>query len=110
MRVVPWHRQVFDGVEVEVDDGDAPDRPMTGYARGFAMIFFLYGCDGFPADEVQTPALNDLVDNGIELERNYVHMYCSPSRSSLPPSAPLPSPPPLPPSGVMPRSEKRVTD
>lgn len=33
--------------------------------------------------EVQTPVMNDLVKNGIELDRAYSFQYCSPSRSSL---------------------------
>ena len=34
-------------------------------------------------EEVQTPALNALVHEGIELDRNYIYKYCSPTRSSL---------------------------
>jgi len=34
-------------------------------------------------DEVQTPNLNTLVHEGIELNRQYVYKYCSPTRSAL---------------------------
>lgn len=34
-------------------------------------------------DEVQTPNLNELVRTGIELNRQYVYKYCSPTRSAL---------------------------
>ena len=34
-------------------------------------------------DEVQTPNMNGLVEDGIELDRAYVYKYCSPSRSSF---------------------------
>eukprot|EP00947_MAST-08B_sp_MAST-8B-sp1_P004791 g4791.t1 len=34
-------------------------------------------------DEVQTPHLNELVSSGIELNRNYIYKYCSPTRSAL---------------------------
>ena len=33
--------------------------------------------------EVQTPHMNALVAEGIELDRAYVYKYCSPSRSAL---------------------------
>jgi len=33
--------------------------------------------------EVITPTMNELVKNGIELDRHYVHPMCTPSRSSL---------------------------
>lgn len=33
--------------------------------------------------EVQTPNIDDLVKEGIELNRHYVYHYCSPSRASL---------------------------
>lgn len=33
--------------------------------------------------EVQTPTMNALVKEGIELNRHYVHMMCTPTRSSL---------------------------
>lgn len=32
--------------------------------------------------EVQTPVMNNLVKNGIELDRHYVFKFCSPSRSA----------------------------
>eukprot|EP00931_Biecheleriopsis_adriatica_P120159 TRINITY_DN95289_c0_g1_i1.p1 TRINITY_DN95289_c0_g1~~TRINITY_DN95289_c0_g1_i1.p1 ORF type:complete len:557 (+),score=80.74 TRINITY_DN95289_c0_g1_i1:33-1703(+) len=36
-----------------------------------------------PTKEVQTPHIDALVKEGIELNRHYVHMTCTPSRSSL---------------------------
>ena len=33
--------------------------------------------------EVQTPTIDALVGEGIELDRHYVHMMCTPSRSAL---------------------------
>lgn len=33
--------------------------------------------------EVQTPNLDQLVREGIELDRAYVYKYCSPTRSAL---------------------------
>jgi arylsulfatase A-like enzyme len=33
--------------------------------------------------EVSTPTINELVKNGIELNRHYAYPFCSPSRSSL---------------------------
>lgn len=33
--------------------------------------------------EVQTPNMQSLVDSGIELDRNYVHKYCSPTRCAI---------------------------
>ena len=33
--------------------------------------------------EVNTPNLDYLVKNGLELNRNYVHYVCSPTRSSV---------------------------
>ena len=33
--------------------------------------------------EVQTPNLNALVQEGIELDRAYVYKYCSPTRSAI---------------------------
>lgn len=33
--------------------------------------------------EVQTPTIDSLVKNGIELNRHYVHMMCTPTRSSF---------------------------
>ena len=36
-----------------------------------------------PTPEVQTPNLNQMVAEGIELNRNYVYKYCSPTRSAL---------------------------
>ncbi|GAB5355832.1 hypothetical protein AAMO2058_000238900 [Amorphochlora amoebiformis] len=37
--------------------------------------------EGF--DEVQTPNLDSLVSEGIELDRHYVYKYCSPTRSAI---------------------------
>ena len=37
----------------------------------------------FDTDDIQTPNLNQLVREGIELDRNYVYKYCSPTRSAL---------------------------
>lgn len=34
-------------------------------------------------DEVATPNMNRLVAEGIELNRQYVYKYCSPTRSAL---------------------------
>lgn len=34
-------------------------------------------------DEVQTPAMDALVKDGIELNRQYVYKFCSPTRSAL---------------------------
>jgi len=36
-----------------------------------------------PTREVQTPNIDGLVNDGIELNRHYAFMYCSPSRSAL---------------------------
>eukprot|EP00911_Craspedida_sp_UC1_P002686 UC1_evm2s1972 len=36
-----------------------------------------------PTNEVQTPTLDALVKEGIELDRAYVYKYCSPTRSAL---------------------------
>jgi arylsulfatase A-like enzyme len=36
-----------------------------------------------PTQEVVTPTIDKLVANGIELNRHYVHMMCTPSRASL---------------------------
>lgn len=36
-----------------------------------------------PTPEVQTPTIDDLVASGVELNRHYVHMTCTPSRASL---------------------------
>ena len=36
-----------------------------------------------PTREVDTPNINNLVKNGLELDQFYVYQYCSPSRSSL---------------------------
>eukprot|EP00039_Didymoeca_costata_P030023 m.27570 g.27570 ORF g.27570 m.27570 type:complete len:537 (-) comp7908_c0_seq1:65-1675(-) len=36
-----------------------------------------------PSPEVVTPTMNELVQNGIELNRHYVHMMCTPTRSSF---------------------------
>jgi len=36
-----------------------------------------------PTPEVQTPHLNSLVADGIDMDRHYVYKYCSPSRSAL---------------------------
>merc|ERR1719210_3045683 len=33
--------------------------------------------------EVKTPAMNELVKTGIELDRAYQYKFCSPTRSSL---------------------------
>ena len=33
--------------------------------------------------EIVTPTMNELVRNGIELDRHYVHPMCTPSRSSF---------------------------
>ena len=33
--------------------------------------------------EVETPAIDELVKTGVELERMYAYKYCSPSRSSF---------------------------
>lgn len=36
-----------------------------------------------PTNEVQTPYIDGLVNEGVELNRHYVHMTCTPSRASL---------------------------
>jgi len=36
-----------------------------------------------PTNEVQTPNIDQLVADGIELDRHYVFKYCSPTRSAL---------------------------
>jgi len=36
-----------------------------------------------PTNEVQTPNIDQLVKEGIELDRHYVYKFCSPSRSAL---------------------------
>jgi len=36
-----------------------------------------------PTKEVQTPFIDGLVKEGVELNRHYVHMTCTPSRASL---------------------------
>jgi len=36
-----------------------------------------------PTNDVQTPNIDELVKEGIELDRHYVYMFCSPTRSSL---------------------------
>ena len=33
--------------------------------------------------EVQTPNMDELVANGIDLQRAYAYMFCSPTRSSF---------------------------
>ncbi len=33
--------------------------------------------------EVQTPVMDGLVQEGIELDRNYVYKFCSPTRSAI---------------------------
>jgi arylsulfatase I/J len=34
-------------------------------------------------DDVDTPNFDALVKQGLELDRNYVHRFCSPTRSSI---------------------------
>jgi arylsulfatase B len=34
-------------------------------------------------DDVSTPNFDALVSQGLELDRNYVHKFCSPTRSSI---------------------------
>ena len=36
-----------------------------------------------PTPEVVTPTIDSLVQEGVELNRHYVHMMCTPSRSSF---------------------------
>jgi arylsulfatase I/J len=36
-----------------------------------------------PTPEVTTPTMDSLVKSGIELNRHYVHMTCSPTRTSF---------------------------
>jgi arylsulfatase I/J len=38
---------------------------------------------GSVADDIDTPNFNSLVSKGLELDRNYVHRFCSPTRSSI---------------------------
>ena len=35
------------------------------------------------ATDVRTPVMDELIANGIELQRNYAHKYCSPTRSAI---------------------------
>jgi len=36
-----------------------------------------------PTTEIQTPNIDSLVKNGVEMDRTYSYMFCSPSRSAL---------------------------
>ena len=50
---------------------------------GFANIGIHRTAADDPHGEVQTPAMDALAADGIQLSRNYLFWYCSPSRSSL---------------------------
>jgi arylsulfatase A-like enzyme len=39
--------------------------------------------DNDPAADVMTPNMNALVKLGIEMDRQYVYKYCSPTRSAI---------------------------
>ena len=57
---------------------------VSGWAdAGFHRNYTIGGVTVPPTDEVQTPTLNALVDEGIHLFRNYVYKYCSPTRSAI---------------------------
>ena len=45
--------------------------------------YFNVGWHALGNAEVQTPNLDDLVKNGVELDRAYIFKYCSPSRCAL---------------------------
>jgi len=48
---------------------------------GWADVGFHRKTD--PTNEVQTPSIDQLVSEGIELDRHYVYKYCSPTRSAV---------------------------
>ena len=48
---------------------------------GFANVGFARA--GHPSREVQTPHLDALAASGAILSRNYVHKFCSPTRTSI---------------------------
>jgi arylsulfatase B len=50
---------------------------------GFANIGIHRTAADDPHGEVQTPAMDALAAEGVQLNRNYLFWYCSPSRSSL---------------------------
>ena len=39
--------------------------------------------DNDPSKDVQTPNMNALVKEGIEMDRHYVYKYCSPTRTAI---------------------------
>jgi|EP01049_Picozoa_sp_SAG25_P013428 arylsulfatase B len=39
--------------------------------------------DHDPSNDVMTPNMNTLVKEGIEMDRQYVYKYCSPTRSAI---------------------------
>jgi len=52
------------------------------------IIFILsddqgWGDIGYHGSEIQTPNLDKLAENGVRLERHYVHPVCSPTRAAL---------------------------
>lgn len=63
----------------------SPPSAQYGWAdAGWHRNYTAPGGAKVPAtDEVQTPHLNELVSSGIELNRNYIYKYCSPTRSAL---------------------------
>ena len=48
---------------------------------GFANVG--YHRRGWSHDDVDTPNFDALVEAGLELDRNYVHKFCSPTRASI---------------------------
>jgi arylsulfatase I/J len=49
---------------------------------GYANVGY-HRRQGLPHDDVDTPNFNALIKQGLELDRNYVHKFCSPTRSSI---------------------------
>ena len=50
---------------------------------GWAEVGYHRNESGSQTQEVATPTIDALVKEGVELNRHYVHMMCTPSRSSL---------------------------
>jgi hypothetical protein len=60
-----------------------PRHPTYVFSAGWANIGIHRNASNDPTNEVQTPNMNALAADGIELSRNYLFWYCSPSRSAL---------------------------
>ena len=50
---------------------------------GWANVGYHRAAMGRPSPEVQTPHIDGLVADGIELDRFYTYKFCSPSRSAF---------------------------